>query len=124
MRAPILVFVGISACLGTLALTHCDDTPRGEQGVDFLSDSGYYTVPPEPDAGADVLVPCVEEKDTAGLCAEAIATNGTPATHLIVCVEGQAPLAITCVSVPRSDGGADASAAADAGSFCCTLGVL
>jgi hypothetical protein len=122
MRA-VLFFFGSVSLLGlslALAVAACDDTPRGEQGIDYLSDGSYYTVPPARDAGADVLVPCVEEKDTTGVCAEATAENGTPATHFIVCVEGRSPVEIVCVAPV----GASDAALGDAGMFCCTTGVL
>jgi hypothetical protein len=118
--ASLAVGASSSVLALALALAACDDTPRGEQGIDFLIDGAYYTVPPGPEASADVLIPCVEEKDSAGLCAAAVSASGTSAPHLVVCTAGQAPLDIVCVG--PADAG-DASTA-DAGAFCCTTGVL
>ncbi len=126
MRTALAFFLAVSGSSLMLALAGCDDTPRGEQGIDYLSDGSYYTVPPGPDAGADVAVPCVEEKDPTGVCAQATSDNGTPATHLIACVDGQQPVEIVCVAAGSA---ADAGSAVDAsapggGAFCCTTGLI
>jgi hypothetical protein len=130
MRAALAFFLAVFGSSLTLALfAACDDTPRGEQGIDYLGDGGYYTVPPGREAGADVVVPCVEEKDPTGVCAQAASDNGTPATHFIVCVTGQEPVEIVCVGAGSAGMPADAAGAADAstadgGSFCCTTGLI
>ncbi len=125
MRASRSAFLALFAGLPAAALlsvlargvTGCDETPRGEQGIDYLIDGSYYSVPPSPEAGPDVFVPCVEKADPTGACAEATAAGGTPAPHLIVCVPGQSPLDILCA--PPDD-----ASTGDAGAFCCTTGVL
>ena len=115
MRRLFLALVAV-ACVLPIAPFACDDTPRGEQGIDYLDDGSYYTVPPGPEAGADVYVPCVEDTD-AGMCAQASSPTGTAATHLIVCTGGQTPAGIACVE--PGDG-----SVTDAGTFCCTTGIL
>jgi hypothetical protein len=96
----------------------CDEQPRGEQGIDYLIDGSYSATPPAQDAGTDAHPVCQEENgDPSGICAEA-STSSPPASHLIVCTGGHAPAQISCVA----GDGADASA--DAGTFCCTTGLL
>ncbi len=112
VAVPLALVALTSLAFGAFAA--CDDTPRGEQGIDFLADGGYYSVPPASEAGSDATAPCVEDGD-AGVCAQ-VSTSGTPATHLIVCVVGTSPLDIQCVTPP--------GAVPDAGTFCCTTGLL
>jgi hypothetical protein len=95
----------------------CDDTPRGDQGIDFLGpDGAYYNVPPSPEAGPDAHGPCTEDVDAGAICAE-LPTSGTPYDHFIACTGGQSPLELQCMST----GAAPVDGVA---TFCCTTGVL
>jgi hypothetical protein len=113
LLAPVMIACALS--LGLFMCAACDDTPRGEQGIDYVDDGGYYSVPGN-DASDDVFAPCAQDSD-AGICAQASSPTGTPATHLIVCSGGQIPVGISCVQP------GDASVT-DAGMFCCTTGLL
>jgi hypothetical protein len=102
------------ALLVSLAAFACDETPRGEQGIDFLDDGGLYTVPSNDARADDARGPCAENGD-AEACAAAT-SEGNAAPHLIVCAPGNVPIDLVCVTP-------DASAPPDA-SFCCTTGLL
>jgi hypothetical protein len=102
--------------LGVAFCSACDETPRGDQGIDFLDDAGYYNVPPTPEAGPDAHGPCANETDPTGICAQASVT-GIPASVLVSCTDSTPPVGITCVSTGNAvDGGATA--------YCCTTGIL
>ena len=108
---------GVALLLLGIALpSACDETPRGDQGLDFLDDGGYYNVPPGPDAGADAHGPCANETDTAGTCAQASVT-GIPANVLVACSGTSPPAGITCATNGNSG---DAGAV----TYCCTTGIL
>jgi hypothetical protein len=93
----------------------CDDTPRGEQGIDFLADGSYYNVPGT-DADPDAHGPCVDMTDAA-VCAQA-SVNGVPYDHLVACAPGDSPFDLQCVA-------ADDAGTSDAGAaFCCAGGIL
>jgi hypothetical protein len=94
----------------------CDDTPRGEQGIDYLVDGSYYNVPPNPDASADAQGPCTEEADPNGVCTQ-ISAAGTAYTHLITCSAKESPYGLTCTE-------AGAASVSGVGTFCCTTGIL
>ena len=112
-----LAFAVLAPLPLVLLLSACNEVPRGEQGIDFLVDGSSYTVPPGHDAGTDARpsVPCAEEMGSSATCAQA-SSGATPARHLIVCADGGAPAGIVCVAGP--------DAATDAGTFCCTTGLL
>jgi hypothetical protein len=102
--------------LGVPCASACDETPRGDQGLDFLDDGGYYNVPPGPDAGPDAHGPCANETDSAGTCAQA-SVNGTPAAVLVACTGTARPADITCTAPGQAvDGGLI--------TYCCTTGIL
>jgi hypothetical protein len=121
LRAPLLAATaGLRLALlalpafPALLASACDDTPRGEQGIDYLVDGSYTSVPPARDASVDAHGPCTEAAD-AGICAQT-SSAGTPATHSITCTEGRVPADIVCIAMD--------DASADGGSFCCTTGLL
>jgi hypothetical protein len=118
-RALLLLAVPplVSVAFFTALVSGCDEQPRGEQGIDYLIDGSFSSTPPGHDAGSDAHPVCQEENDPRGICAEA-STSVPPASHLIVCSNGQAPVGIMCVA------GAGQDASADAGTFCCTTGLL
>jgi hypothetical protein len=116
MRVLLAPLLAASSALPFVVFSPaCDDTPRGEQGIDYLIDGSYYSVPPAHDASVDAHAPCAEEKDPAGICAQT-SSAGTPASHLIACTQGHGPAGIVCVVVD--------DASADGGAFCCTTGLL
>jgi hypothetical protein len=94
----------------------CDETPRGEQGIEFTDDGGYYSVPPSPEAGPDAHGPCANETDTTGICAQA-SEQGAPYPNLVECTGSAPPVEIECLpgSTPR-DGGVVA--------YCCETGII
>jgi hypothetical protein len=93
----------------------CDETPRGEQGIDFTDDGSYYNVPPNPEAGPDAHGPCFDEAD-AGACALAT-VNAIPYSVLVACSGSAPPAGITCISSgSANDGGVIA--------YCCSTGIL
>ena len=112
---PVLGFtVFFLVALPFSALSACDETPRGEQGIDFLEDGSYYNVPPAPEAGPDAHGPCGEEAD-AGPCSD-VSEGGVPFNHFIECA-GASPFGIQCL--PNS-GAADAGVS----TYCCSTGVI
>jgi hypothetical protein len=115
MRARLLSLSMVRATrFVALAALACGETPRGEQGIDFLAEGGLYTVPSNDAGPNDARGPCAENDD-AGLCAQAIA-KGIPAPHLVVCAQGIDPIDLTCMMLDAS--------APDARTFCCTTGTL
>jgi hypothetical protein len=113
MHRPLALLTLVAAICPWLA---CDETPRGEQGIDFLDDGAAYTVPPSPEAGPDAHGPCADETDTAGVCTNA-SVAGVPFANLVTCTGSAPPTGISCIS------------AADAGqagltSYCCSTGIL
>jgi hypothetical protein len=111
----LLVPVAPVALALSLLLSACDETPRGDQGIDFLADGGTYSVPPGPDAGPDAHGPCANETDSAGLCAQ-VTVSGIPATVLVACTGSAPPAVITCAPSTVADGGLS--------TYCCTTGIL
>jgi hypothetical protein len=112
MHRPLALVAALllSPCLG------CDETPRGEQGIDFLDDGAAYTVPSSPEAGPDAHGPCSNETDTAGTCTSA-SVAGVPYANLVTCTGSAPPAGITCIAA------ADAGQAGIA-SYCCSTGIL
>jgi hypothetical protein len=97
-------------------LPACDETPRGEQGIDFTADGSPYTVPAGPDAGPDAHGPCANETDSLGICAQ-VTVSGIPAAVLVACTGSAPPAVITCApSTPSTDAGLR--------TYCCTTGIL
>jgi hypothetical protein len=94
----------------------CDETPRGEQGIDFTDDAGNYSVPPSPEAGPDAHGPCADETDTTGICTQA-SEQGVPYPNLVECTGSAPPVEIECVpgGTPQ-DGGLIA--------YCCEPGII
>jgi hypothetical protein len=110
------LFVAALAASATAPFA-CDDTPRGEQGVDFLGPDGSSdNVPAGPDADPDAHGPCVEESDAGATCAQ-VSSAGVAYGHLIACTAGVTPFDLPCI---ENDAGAS-----DAGTtFCCASGLL
>jgi hypothetical protein len=90
----------------------CDQTPRGEQGIDFYGEGSV-------DAGevlSDAQGPCKEETDTGGTCVQ-LGGQGTLYTHLIVCTGNQSPGGLYCI-------GGEASTDGGVLTFCCETGLI
>lgn len=112
-----VTFLALVVASPLLAPFACDETPRGEQGIDLVPPEGGFE-----DSGGPVLdaeVPCREVGD-AGPCAQALG-QGSLYTHLIACTPGQSPAYIDCDELDASDplAGEDGGAA-----FCCTTGLI
>jgi hypothetical protein len=93
----------------------CDETPRGEKGIDFLDDGSVYSVPPSPEAGPDAHGPCANETDATGLCTQA-AVQGVPYPNLVECSGNAPPVEIVCLPGVPEDGGLTA--------YCCETGII
>jgi hypothetical protein len=120
MRSPLGLLAGALLFCPLLVLPFapaaCDDTPRGEQGIDFLADGSLYTVPPTPEAGPDAIGPCTEAVDAGAICAD-LSSSGTAYTHFISCTNGVAPFGLSCVAT-------GAAVVNGVATFCCTTGLL
>jgi len=120
MRSSATAIVGSVAIFAlapfVLAPLACSDTPRGDQGIDFLVDGSYYSVPPSPEAAPDSQGPCAEQAD-AGTARTQLSGHSTAYTHLIGCTGGQTPADLQCMSTGDTPAGGVAT-------FCCTTGLL
>ena len=94
----------------------CSDTPRGEQGIDFISEAGTYDVGFRQDVNPDAKGPCVESTDTSGLCS-GVTVSGLSYSHLISCTGTQSPAFLACMptGVPTTSGTT---------TYCCATGIL
>jgi hypothetical protein len=114
--ASVVPGLALLCLLASPSFAACDETPRGEQGIDFLDDGGYYNVPPAPEAGPDAHGPCANETDTSGICAQA-SVQGTPYTNLVECTGSAPPAEIFCIASGKpEDGGIVA--------YCCETGII
>jgi hypothetical protein len=110
----------VAPCLlAALLVAACNETPRGEQGIDDVVEGGEDAASPTTDAHG----PCQNEPFPSQQCLQQ-GGSGTLYTHLVLCEGGETPFLLDCNGTDASTVGVGGADDAGTAAFCCTTGLI